>query len=364
MNLATRCTACGTMFRVVQDQLKVSEGWVRCGRCQAVFNAQENLFDLEHDNPPPWQPPTPTADEAAPTAPADADPASSTSFMSEAHGDLPGPEPTQDAHPAWTDPGSSTHEAAPPDPADNTFDLPAHADADAGLTAEPPPDDSAPIDAPAPEEPVVSATTEVDKTDATAASAPTDAQPEITPAFLKQAARNERWEQPPVRRMLWIGVALSVLLLAMQATHHFRQVIAAQQPGALPWLQAFCGVIGCRLDTVQRISDVSIENTALTQGQGPAHPADDAASAPDIDSHILRLAITLRNRGQWDVAMPSVDLSLTGSDGELVARRSLSPRDFGITDPRLPPGLDTPLSLRFRVVGGRVSGSTVEVFYP
>jgi ribosomal protein L11 methyltransferase len=31
--LATRCSACGTVFRVVQDQLRVSEGWVRCGRC-------------------------------------------------------------------------------------------------------------------------------------------------------------------------------------------------------------------------------------------------------------------------------------------------------------------------------------------
>ncbi len=46
MSLATRCTSCGTVFRVVQDQLKVSEGWVRCGRCQQVFNELEALFDL------------------------------------------------------------------------------------------------------------------------------------------------------------------------------------------------------------------------------------------------------------------------------------------------------------------------------
>src|SRR4029079_16429007 len=56
MSLATRCTSCGTVFRVVQDQLKVSEGWVRCGRCDAVINAIESLFDLEHEAPPPWQP--------------------------------------------------------------------------------------------------------------------------------------------------------------------------------------------------------------------------------------------------------------------------------------------------------------------
>src|SRR6218665_1471988 len=69
MSLATRCVACGTVFRVVQDQLKVSEGWVRCGRCDEVFNAIEGLFDLERDAPPGWQPPPappePKAAEAA-----------------------------------------------------------------------------------------------------------------------------------------------------------------------------------------------------------------------------------------------------------------------------------------------------------
>ena len=47
MSLATRCSECGTVFRVVPDQLKVSDGWVRCGRCSAVFNAQASLFDLD-----------------------------------------------------------------------------------------------------------------------------------------------------------------------------------------------------------------------------------------------------------------------------------------------------------------------------
>lgn len=60
MSLATRCPACSTTFRVVQDQLKVSEGWVRCGQCQEVFNALETLFEL---------PPPSAAEGAAPPAP-------------------------------------------------------------------------------------------------------------------------------------------------------------------------------------------------------------------------------------------------------------------------------------------------------
>ena len=49
MTLATRCAACGTAFRVVEDQLKVSDGWVRCGSCNGVFDASEHLFNLPEE---------------------------------------------------------------------------------------------------------------------------------------------------------------------------------------------------------------------------------------------------------------------------------------------------------------------------
>lgn len=71
MSLATRCTHCDTIFKVVQDQLKVSEGWVRCGRCNEVFNALEGLFDMEREAPPqrsrPSPPPPAVTALAAPT---------------------------------------------------------------------------------------------------------------------------------------------------------------------------------------------------------------------------------------------------------------------------------------------------------
>ena len=67
MSLATRCPACATVFRVVQDQLRVSEGWVRCGRCGEVFNAAHALVNIDGSPrtaapppvaPPPAQPPS------------------------------------------------------------------------------------------------------------------------------------------------------------------------------------------------------------------------------------------------------------------------------------------------------------------
>lgn len=43
MTSVTQCPQCGTRFRVVPDQLKISNGWVRCGKCGEVFNAQGAL---------------------------------------------------------------------------------------------------------------------------------------------------------------------------------------------------------------------------------------------------------------------------------------------------------------------------------
>ncbi|MBU4612910.1 zinc-ribbon domain-containing protein, partial [Achromobacter sp. GG226] len=46
-DLVTRCPSCRTAFRVVQDQLRLRDGRVRCGVCHHVFDAraEEVAFD-------------------------------------------------------------------------------------------------------------------------------------------------------------------------------------------------------------------------------------------------------------------------------------------------------------------------------
>ena len=46
MSLVTRCPSCATTFKVVRDQLRISDGWVRCGRCSHVFDASLDLQEL------------------------------------------------------------------------------------------------------------------------------------------------------------------------------------------------------------------------------------------------------------------------------------------------------------------------------
>lgn len=46
MTLTARCPACDTAFKVGPDQLRLAEGWVRCGRCGETFEARDALDQL------------------------------------------------------------------------------------------------------------------------------------------------------------------------------------------------------------------------------------------------------------------------------------------------------------------------------
>ncbi|MBK4733482.1 DUF3426 domain-containing protein [Noviherbaspirillum pedocola] len=63
MVLATRCPHCRTTFRVVQDQLKLRGGLVRCGACKEIFNGVENL--LRPTQPPQERAEKPVEPESA-----------------------------------------------------------------------------------------------------------------------------------------------------------------------------------------------------------------------------------------------------------------------------------------------------------
>lgn len=52
MSQITRCPHCQTAFKVVADQLRLAEGWVRCGQCKQIFDAFECLVEDEDLLPP------------------------------------------------------------------------------------------------------------------------------------------------------------------------------------------------------------------------------------------------------------------------------------------------------------------------
>ena len=66
MSQITRCPSCATTFKVVADQLRISEGWVRCGQCKEVFDASAHLLPVA---PAALLPDVSLTDLRAPTAP-------------------------------------------------------------------------------------------------------------------------------------------------------------------------------------------------------------------------------------------------------------------------------------------------------
>ncbi len=60
MSLITRCPTCQTLFKVVPDQLRISEGWARCGSCHEIFDATLGLIpETTHVDETPLCDPTP-----------------------------------------------------------------------------------------------------------------------------------------------------------------------------------------------------------------------------------------------------------------------------------------------------------------
>ncbi|MBC8056514.1 MAG: zinc-ribbon domain-containing protein [Rhizobiales bacterium] len=334
MSLATRCTACGTVFRVVQDQLKVSEGWVRCGRCNEVFNALEGLFDLERDTPPDSPAGTPAFAEAT-VDPTPSPPAA-----------LPVPKSTDESESAdaldkidaqLTRPRESAHDSTP---ATRVRERDRLEFPDAQFDPDMLADDTAELDAAA-TEPLITrspAPEELGEADAPAA-----------PEFVQHAQRKAHWQSPGMRALQAGGITALLAVLGLQAAHQFRDQVAAQWPETAPTLAAWCGAVGCTIAAPRRIDDIAVESTALTR-------------APIADA--FQLSVVLRNRGSVTVGLPSVDLSLTDENGQLVSRRMLVPRDFRAPSSVLGPGAESALQLLLSTGGTRVTGYTVEVFYP
>jgi predicted Zn finger-like uncharacterized protein len=322
MNLATRCTECGTVFRVVPDQLKVSEGWVRCGRCSAVFNAQEQLFDLD-------APPTPAV-EPAPVPDAQGSPPSPS------HDEAQAVDRTPTAVDRAT--GGSVDEPAPPG---NDFEAPA----EQGL-----PQAAARQDEWADDGGATRVTIGVAAVAAGGAAVRLDAdETYVTPSFMKPASQKGIWEQPAMRGAL-VGLSL-VLALAwlVQAAIVWRDELATRVPMALPALTALCGALGCEVGAPRRIEQLSVDASGLNRIDGaPLH----------------RLTVTLRSRAEVALLMPAVELTLTDAQGKLIARRVIEAVELGATQPTIEAGAELPLQALLSTGDRRIAGYTVELFYP
>ena len=343
--LAARCSHCGTVFRVVQDQLRVAGGLVRCGRCGEVFNAAENLIDVDAATASPEPHGSPQAD-ACPAADHRVDEAEAP-VPDGSHFELaietPPPPPQQAAHPQAPAP------AAPPEPQpapDHHADAWPEPSID-GPTAGDPLDAGLQV----PVEPQLEGALSVAEP-ASATEAEWRAEPEQAPSFMRTRDGPSAWQQPGRRRALMLAIALGLLLLGGQAAYTWRDRLAASAPGLRGPLLAACSALGCQIEAVRSIDSLAVDSSGLVRVER---------------SNVYKLQVSLRNRAGQPVAVPALDVTLSDASGQLIARRVLRAAELGVTETTVAAGHELSLqaTLQARLAGTEaIAGYTIELFYP
>ncbi len=151
-----------------------------------------------------------------------------------------------------------------------------------------------------------------------------------------------------------MGTLILVLLLGAQATYAFRMELALAQPDWRPTLAAWCGALGCDLPLPHKSEFVSIESSDL-------HPD------PTL-KNLLVLSATIKNRASYAQAYPHLELTLTDTRDQPLARRVFVPADYviGNDQPRvgLAQNADLAVNLWLDATSIAATGYRLYLFYP
>ena len=299
MSQVTRCPACQTRFKVVADQLRIAQGWVRCGHCGEVFDAAVQLapdataaLELE-------QPPLHEGMEDAQPGPA-------------------GGEPLQEIAQQDTEklPVSTVlADESPPEHGGVAASPPVEAARDAALDVT---------------------ALEIQERDATDA----DSASEVS--FVRDARRKEFWKKPLIRAAFVLLVMLLVAALGLQWTVRQKDALAALHPGLVPLLEALCRPLDCEIRPLRRIGSLVIDSASFNK-TGP-------------DSY--RLGFVLKNNDVTALEIPAVEVTLTDNRDQALTRRVVTPGQFGAIAATLGAHLELPGAVSLSVAGESPRGTS------
>ena len=162
--------------------------------------------------------------------------------------------------------------------------------------------------------------------------------------------------QSGLRRFVLSLVALALFaVLAVQVAMLERDRLAAMFPQFKPALMLMCEKLGCKVASLRQIESVVIDSSSFNRSKGDTY----------------RLNIGLRNTASVDVALPSVELTLTDSQDQALVRRVLSAAELvkpGSTESVLAAGAEwqgqATITVRLAANAERFTGYRVLAFYP
>lgn len=328
--MLTSCPECRTTFRVTQVQLDAKRGLVRCGHCNAVFNAYDALLpEIE-------MPPVEAQEQAKPVA--------EKPQATEVRASAERLEPRIDLGFDLSEPMLET--VSPPAP----------------IQPEPKPESKPeplpwlePKSEPAPEPftslPAYSTAPIVD-----------DAEPMPTWLSLAEQADDVLLSELPAPKQasglarLGRGLLLVLLPLAftLQLVFFGRSELAAWQPALRPYLEAACAPLHCTVPLPRDRDALRVESSSLeTDPESPAN---------------ARLRVAFSNRAERPMAWPNMVLTLTDLRDKTLAQRGFAPRDYladkGLAKQGIAPGQEFEVLLDLNLGGLAAAGYRVALEYP
>jgi predicted Zn finger-like uncharacterized protein len=323
----TRCPECGTVFRVTSEQLRLKAGKVRCGSCHGIFNAFDQLLPLEtpsvatpvpaeENRPAPISPPQPDAAQAE--APPEALPEIPALPTDTGPDSVAMPILEEDQDPPWPEAEALDDEPEPQPGPPETPEQTTQAAREAGLVA-------------------VRELTDSQAYNRWSAGPLAD-------GGLSSFADDAR----PLTWPYWLAALLLLLTLAWQAAYHFRGELVLRLPAA----GAVFSTLGVPVPLPRQEHLVAIETSDLQSDQARG---------------LFVLNATLKNRAAFAQAWPDLELTLTDSADQVVARRVIAARDFlsaGAPRNAFPANGETAVRLWIDAKGIGAAGYRLYIFYP
>ncbi|MBB5192756.1 putative Zn finger-like uncharacterized protein [Silvimonas terrae] len=419
MSYITRCPNCRTAFKVTEPQLAAHGGKVRCGKCAFIFNARDSLEERVAESPAPQAAPVSPATPPRTPAPAPVAvpaPAVETPRPAPVVAPEPAPQPAPVPAPVFT-PVAAPAPVFVPQPAPAV-----PAPAPTPIAPAPAPSLPAPEPAPAPApaetmqewlqndyvQAIAAVAAEAEAKDyddyvATPEPAPAPAalEPAPAPAALEpapapavhpepaftpeqedpvfsvplqtwSAEEQEREGYRPIRtaedeallalppdksKWRYAAVPLALLLviaLIVQAGIRYRNELSVNFPWLRPSLASLCQVTGCDLPLPRNAGLLRSDYSELIFV--PDHP------------ELIQLSASLRNLAPYDQALPSLELTLTNAQEEVVAKKVFSARDYLVTNEKKRSSLtvndELHVFLQLDAHGLGASGYSLYWFYP
>lgn len=334
--MQTTCPECRTTFRVSQEHLGARRGLVRCGTCNAVFNAYDTLL-------PELESPSAEALREADQVAFDADTESAGIPNLAENGIEDGTQPDD-----FLSPQTLADYAIPA----------ATLETDAVLTES----GNSPAASPTSKNWAESAAEAVEDA---ASLTQTGSLAQVEPGLASQKAEPDillepLWPQPektPRTWKFWLYLLLSLLLaglLGLQAAYFLRAELAAAVPATRPLLQAMCRPLECSVPLPRQLTKAAIAASALEHD-------------PENKSRVW-LSLLLANRTGQTQAWPRITLTLSDVRQAPVAQQVFRPQTYLPQDVKIAAGMAANAEQEIRLdldIGNLVaSGYTLNLSYP